>query len=195
MQPCKAGHREVFRLQIVEQSLFNALRMSIVAEQLRQARESKKLSVHQAAEATKIRTDHIEALEAGNYDVFPAPVYIRGFVRTYATYLRLDVPRIVEQLNSELSTSVKHREAPALTRKAPSVLDWFMFQLSRINWRWALPILLLAIVAFIGIYGYRAWKIHQSVDPLGDLGPGLYNAPQTNGGELLPIPNPAPVRR
>ena len=169
--------------------------MSTVAEQLRETRQARKVTVTEAAEATKIRTDHIEALESGDYDVFPAPVYIRGFVRTYAAYLKLDVPKVVEQLNTELSGTEKHREAPALSTKAPSALDWFMFQLSRINWRWALPILLLALVAFGGVYGYRAWKMHQTSDPLAELGPGLYQPPTTNGGELLPIPAPQPQRR
>jgi cytoskeletal protein RodZ len=168
--------------------------MSTVAQQLREAREARELTVHQVAEATKIRTDHIEALEEGNYDVFPAPVYIRGFVRTYAAHLRLDVPAVVGQLNTELSQTDKHRDAPALSSKTPSLLDWFMFRLSRINWRWALPILLLGIVAFVSVYGYRAWKIHQSRDPLSELGSGLYQSTKTNGGETLPVPTPLPRR-
>ena len=56
--------------------------MSTVAEQLREAREAQNLTVYQVAEITKIRTDHIRALDEGNYDVFSAPVYIRGSVRS-----------------------------------------------------------------------------------------------------------------
>ena len=63
--------------------------MPTVAEQLRAAREAKNLSVNEVAEITKIRTDHIRALEEGNFDIFVAPVYIRGFARTYATLLKL----------------------------------------------------------------------------------------------------------
>src|SRR5258708_25108064 len=59
--------------------------MSTVAEQLQLAREAKSLSVHQVAEVTKMRTDHNCALEEGNFNVFSAPVYIKGFVRTYST--------------------------------------------------------------------------------------------------------------
>src|SRR6185436_18038695 len=58
--------------------------MATVGEQLRQAREKQKLTVQNVSEKTKIRTDHISALEEGNFDVFSAPVYIRGFVRSYA---------------------------------------------------------------------------------------------------------------
>ncbi len=44
--------------------------MPTVAEQLKQAREAQGLKIHEVAEATKIRGDHIRALEAGNYDIF-----------------------------------------------------------------------------------------------------------------------------
>lgn len=171
--------------------------MSTVAQQLRQGREDRQLTVHQVADATKIRTDHIEALEEGNYDVFPASVYIRGFVRTYAAYLKLDVPKLLDQLNEELAQTEKHAEAPALTPPSPNLLDWFMFQLSRINWRFALPVLVLVIVTLAGVYSYRAWKIHQSRDPLAELGPGLYQPVKPNDGnnELLPVPTPAQPRR
>src|SRR3974390_3042864 len=69
--------------------------VSTVAEQLRTSRESRHLTVEQVAEITKIRTDHLRALEEGNFDVFSAPVYIRGFVRSYSTLLKLDVPQIM----------------------------------------------------------------------------------------------------
>src|SRR6266404_9003813 len=69
--------------------------MSTVAEQLHLAREAKNLTVHQVAEVTKIRTDHIRALEEGNFNIFSAPVYIKGFVRTYATLLKLDVAEVM----------------------------------------------------------------------------------------------------
>ena len=70
--------------------------MPTVSEQLRLAREQQHLDVYQVAEVTKIKTDHIRALESGTFDVFPAPVYIRGFVRTYAGMLKLDVRRVLD---------------------------------------------------------------------------------------------------
>src|SRR4051812_5751217 len=101
--------------------------MAKVADQLRQAREAKEFSVHQVAEFTKIRTDHIRALDEGDYDVFPAPVYIRGFVRTYATFLKLDVEKIMEQLQEELGQTEKHRDHPPLDGKQRSFVDFLMF--------------------------------------------------------------------
>ena len=83
-----------------------------VAEQLHLAREAKSLTIKQVAEITKIRSDHIRALEEGNFNAFSAPVYIRGFVRAYAGLLKLDVPRIMAKLDLELGATEKFREPP-----------------------------------------------------------------------------------
>ncbi len=72
--------------------------------------ERKKLTILQVAETTKIRTDHLRALEEGNFSVFVAPVYLRGFVRTYATLLKLDVPQIMAAL--EVSTGLVFTGGP-----------------------------------------------------------------------------------
>ena len=98
--------------------------MSTVAEQLLLARESKSLSIYQVAEVTKIRTDHIRALEEGNFDVFSAPVYIRGFVRTYATLLKLDVSQIMATLDSELGRTEKFHEPPPLSDHSRGAVDF-----------------------------------------------------------------------
>src|SRR5512137_433213 len=104
--------------------------MATVAEQLRAGREAAKLDIYQVAEITKIRTDHIRALEAGEYDVFVAPVYIRGFVRTYGTLLKLDVAQLMIDLAAELGRTDKFAEPPALTNQPKSWLDLIMLYLS-----------------------------------------------------------------
>jgi cytoskeletal protein RodZ len=164
--------------------------MSTVAEQLRQAREAQNLTVYQVAEITKIRTDHIRALDEGNFDVFSAPVYIRGSVRSYATALKLDVPKIMELLQSELSKTEKHHEHPPLTNQPKSVLDIVMFQLSKVNWRIALPILGGLILLLIIISVWRAWSSHKAKDPLADVPPAVYQPQRTNSGNTLPVPAP-----
>ena len=49
--------------------------MATVAEQLRSAREAQNLDIYQVAEITKMKTDHIRALESGEYDGFAAPIF------------------------------------------------------------------------------------------------------------------------
>jgi len=67
------------------------------------------------ANVTNIKTDHIRALESGDWDAFGAQVYIRGFTRTYAKELRLDVPRIMSELETELGQTEDYSAPPPLT--------------------------------------------------------------------------------
>jgi cytoskeletal protein RodZ len=164
--------------------------MPTVAEQLRVAREAQGLTVHQVADITKIRTDHIRALEEGNFSMFAAPVYIRGFVRTYAALLKLNVESLVVALQAELGQTERFREPPPLTSGQKGFLDVLMLQLSKVNWRVALPSLGAALLLLAGFLGYRAWRQHQSKDPLNGLGPGLHQPAQGGSGNTLPLPPP-----
>src|SRR5271169_6290513 len=112
--------------------------MSTVAEQLHQGREARKMTIGQVAEITKIRTDHLRALEEGNFNMFSAPVYIRGFVRTYSTLLKLDVPQVMLALEAELGATKKFAEPPPLAEHPRGALDFVMLQLSKVDWRKAL---------------------------------------------------------
>jgi len=166
--------------------------MSTVAEQLRTAREAQKLSVHQLADITKIRTDHIRALEEGNFGVFSAPVYIRGFVRSCATLLKLDVPQVMAALDAELGQTEKFREPPALSPASRGSLDFLMLQLSKVNWRKGLTVLGVAVFLAAIVAGCSAWRRHKSADPLAGFKPGLYEPTQSVSGETLPLPPASP---
>ena len=167
--------------------------MATVSEQLRLAREQQQLDVYQVAEITKIKTDHIRALESGTYDIFPAQVYIRGFTRTYATMLKLDVPRLIADLDAELSRDERFRDHPPLTNTPRSPLDFVMLQLSRMNWKIALGLLAGVVILLVVISAVRN-RSASSADPLKDLGPGVYRPKPEKSSETLPLP-PAPAKR
>jgi len=169
--------------------------MPTVAELLRSAREEQKLNIYQVAEITKIKTDHIRALESGTYDSFSAPVYIRGFVRTYAKALKLDVVSITDDLESELSKTEKFADPPPLMEREKKPVDFFMLQLSKVNWRILAPAGVLVVLLVLMVAGFRACKNRKPVeeDPLKNLGPGLYQPKQT--GDKLPLPPAAPPKK
>jgi cytoskeletal protein RodZ len=169
--------------------------MPTVAEQLRQAREARGLTVSQLADMTKIRTDHVRALEEGDYNVFSAPVYIRGFARTIAATVKLDPQKLVADVDAELSQIKKFKVAPRLTGESRGMLDYLMLQLSKLNWRIALPAILLIILIIAGVAGLRIWQERQNRDPLRNLGPGIYQPRRTGGGETLPLPPNSPPRK
>ena len=168
--------------------------MATVAEQLRQAREEQKLSIYQVAEITKIKTDHIRALESGDFDSFSAPVYIRGFVRTYARALKLDDVRMVGDLETELGQNEKFRAPPPLTNEPRGALDFIMLQLSKLNWRILVSVLVVAVVVMVLVGTFRGSRSKKESDPLKKLGPGLYQPSASESGELLPLPTNASRR-
>ena len=59
------------------------------------------LTLQQAASATRIRLEHLSALEADEPELLPAPVYARGYLRTYARYLGLDEESLVAKMSAE----------------------------------------------------------------------------------------------
>lgn len=54
------------------------------------ARKRKQVSLAEAAAATKIKADHLRALEEGDVSVLPSPAYARGFIKIYSHYLGVD---------------------------------------------------------------------------------------------------------
>lgn len=62
---------------------------------LEQARIAAGLSLEEAAAATHISSRYLRALEEEDLVDLPAPVYARGFLRTYAQYLGLDPSTLV----------------------------------------------------------------------------------------------------
>jgi cytoskeletal protein RodZ len=170
--------------------------MPTVAEQLRAAREAKNLTVHQVAEITKIRTDHIRALEEGDFDVFVAPVYIRGFTRTYATLLKLDVPQLIKALELELGKTEKFAEPPRLSDNKKGALDFVMLQFSKVNLRRGGIVLGVVVVAAIVYFVVLAARKNNTADPSKVLPPARYQSPTRNSDNTLPVtPQPAPRRQ
>jgi cytoskeleton protein RodZ len=169
------------------------LAVSSVAEQLRSARESQGLSLRDLADMTKIRSDYLQAIESADYSPFPAPVYIRGSIRTYASFLKLDVAALLNDLDRELSASPEHREPPSLTGERRGPIDALMYHLSRVNWRWVGGLALIALIIGGSYSGWRAWEKRSREDPLSRLGPGLYQPSPISEGDLLPLPLPNPT--
>ncbi len=69
--------------------------MQTIGERLEEARKKKGISIREAAEATKIRGDYLSKFENNQFDINLTELYVRGFLRTYATFLRLPADRII----------------------------------------------------------------------------------------------------
>ncbi|MBV8085785.1 MAG: helix-turn-helix domain-containing protein [Chloroflexi bacterium] len=87
--------------------------MGQLGETLRQAREDKGVSLTQAEAATMIRRAYLQALEDDEHAVLPGAVYIKGFLRNYATYLGLDAGNVLSLYHREYRDVSQDIVAPA----------------------------------------------------------------------------------
>lgn len=71
-----------------------------LGERFRAAREQRGLTLSDVAEHLRIRSVYLAAIEDENWKAIGAPVYIRGFLRTYARYLGLDPEEAVSAFNA-----------------------------------------------------------------------------------------------
>lgn len=65
---------------------------------LRDARRRRRVSIDRAAEQTRIRPDYLMRMESDEFD-FLAPAYVRGFLRTYARFLRVNEEPLIQEFD------------------------------------------------------------------------------------------------
>jgi cytoskeletal protein RodZ len=64
--------------------------LEAIGQKLKSARESQGLSLRQIYERTKIPINHLQAIDTGQPDDLPEPVYVAGFIKRYAECIGLD---------------------------------------------------------------------------------------------------------
>jgi cytoskeleton protein RodZ len=62
---------------------------------LRRQREMRDISLRDIAERTKISLRYLEAMEVDRFDILPAPIFAKGFLREYARYVGLSPDEVV----------------------------------------------------------------------------------------------------
>lgn len=79
--------------------------MKKTGEILRKAREEKGLSLNEVSLALKISSKVLKAIEEGDEKNLPAKTFLRGFVKSYASYLRLDADKVLETFYEEVGST------------------------------------------------------------------------------------------
>lgn len=85
---------------------------------LREARQRRRIDLVIAEQDTKIRSKYLAALETEDFDILPGPVFVRGFLRTYSRYLGLDAQLFVDEYNARFGRfeEIDDHSSPALGR-------------------------------------------------------------------------------
>src|SRR5450759_5952936 len=80
------------------------------------------LTIEQVAAATRIRAEHLSALEADEPGRLPAPVYAKGYLRTYARHVGLDPEPLVDALRSPAQNTRRALELGTVAGRPRMVL-------------------------------------------------------------------------
>lgn len=127
--------------------------MPALGEEFRSAREARGLTLSNVAEQIYIRSVYLNAIEHEDWSSIGAPVYVRGFIRTYARFLGLDAESAVERFNQSVPPERPHAAATSTSSereragRRPSLLAI------------AGTLIALALVAFVG---YEWWSFSQN---------------------------------
>ena len=91
-----------------------------IGSSLRDARMRQELDFDELEERTKIRPKYLRALEDEQFDILPAPTYVKGFLRSYAEALGLDGQPFVDEYNSRFAVGGDDDVVVVRTRRMPA---------------------------------------------------------------------------
>jgi cytoskeletal protein RodZ len=83
--------------------------MEKLGSYLKKEREAKNCSLEEISSATKIRKGILSAIENDDYTLLPPPVFVKGFLKAYATHLGLDYSELVKKYK-EVDTRYQEEE-------------------------------------------------------------------------------------
>lgn len=146
-----------------------------IGQQLRQARETSGLSLHDVADRLKLSLRQLEAIEAGDFSRLPGATFVRGFIRNYARFLALDNAPLMALLDQVYPPQPVDRAEPAPAAnpaaRNPARFAWLL-----------LPLALLG--------GYLWWQAQpaRQAPAEGALAPMLHQAASASAAsEPLPV--------
>lgn len=120
-----------------------------VAEQLRSARQEKKIKLETAAKKLNINYKYLEALEKGQMEKLPKGVYGKNFLREYAIFLGLDYGELERIFAEELEGSKS--EEPEKLFSHQKVKARHFLAAPRIIKNFVIVISVVACLVYLGI--------------------------------------------
>ena len=148
---------------------------------LRRQRELREINLRDIAERTKISLRYLEAMEADRFDLLPAPIFAKGFLREYARYVGLSPDDVVNHY-----LSVHHPEELAdpkedtKVRSRPKSVDPGPTPMRR-TWSWGLLLALAGLILLV-LVALLAWFVdHRHKEP-------------ANVSQAPPIAAPPPIQ-
>lgn len=127
---------------------------------MREARIRKGLTIRDMEASTKIRGKYLEALEEDDFEVLPGTTCVIGFLRTYATYLKLDADSLVEAYKTDYAPRGEEQPTVVRTdvtnsRRSPTSIERRKKRVRRQQGNYALialvAVIVVALLAWFGV--------------------------------------------
>jgi transcriptional regulator with XRE-family HTH domain len=141
--------------------------MDSVFQELKRARENKRLSVNDIADATLINPRFLEAIEEGRTDILPQ-TYVRAFIREYASVVNLDPAEVMRHYDQQMNSTPPQVAPEPPPRERPSspvqenprieVPEYAQTESAGIG-RFALPVALLITLGIV------IWNVTRTTAP------------------------------
>ena len=135
--------------------------MGSFGEKLKREREMRAITLEEIAEATKIGTRSLRALEEEHFDQLPGGIFNKGFVRAYAKFLGIDEEQAVADYvaaTNEVGTSTA-TQMQALAEEAERQRAAKEAAAANAGMGGMVAIIILIVV--IGGIGFGAYKAYQ----------------------------------
>jgi cytoskeleton protein RodZ len=113
---------------------------------LRQERERKSVSLESVSQATRITLANLEALEKDDFEFFPAPLFVRSFLRTYAAHIGIDAGKIIAIYEKQTESMGEARKKTVSEKEAGR---------RRVTYILPLALVALAIGVILALFGNR----------------------------------------
>jgi len=94
--------------------------MEPIGDYLKREREFRNISLEEISRTTKIRESILRAIEENRLDSIDSPVFVKGFLRAYATYVGLDPNDVVLRYEAFLK---EEEEGPPPQKKGDTKQD------------------------------------------------------------------------
>lgn len=137
--------------------------MESVGELLKREREAQGKSIEDVAKVTRMSSQTLAALEDDRFGALPAPVYVKGHLRTYARFLGLDEGEIIQRY----TRSTQQHEPTELDEWDAVEIE--LHEEERHATKRNLWIAVgVVVVGLVLVFGPRLWNRRPPSDPVGD---------------------------
>jgi len=112
-----------------------------IGDAIRAARENAGFTLEQVSRETRVHLSHLRAIEEMTPRLLGAPVYAKGYIKTYARFLGMDEQTTLDRYLSECAAILKDPEKPEIAPPATSKTRKLPI---------AVPMLGILVVALVG---------------------------------------------